>query len=145
MSGYVIQPAGVSAAGTYVPGVDSVDPAKPPALLCDAFDPGTGELTSLLAAPHPVDAAVQNAFTLTRKTGAAVPDHAQEFRRIRKMGDSVAREIEDEARRVFAPFVAAELVEVLSVDVETDAAHQVGASSVAYRNRLTSRREVVQL
>ena len=145
MSGYIVQPSGVSAAGTYVPGVDSIDPAKPPALLCDAIDPATGELLTLFSAPNPVDAAVQHAFMASRRTGAAVPDHAQQFRRIRKMGDSVAREIEDEARRVLAPFVARKLVEVLRVDVATDEDHQLAGASVAYRNRLSEQRKVVQL
>ncbi len=137
--------AGISAAGTFAPGVDVLDPAKPPALLCDPIDPSTGELSSLFAAPHPVDAAIAEAFRLTRATGAAVPDHAQEFRKIRKMGDSVAREIEDEARRVMAPFVAGELVEILGVLVETDAGHQVASAAVRYRNRLTRREERVIL
>lgn len=134
---YVIPPAGVSAAGFFVPGVVVASPEHPPAILADAIDELTGELTSLFAGPHPVDATVQTAFRTLQGSGAAVVNVGHRYDKIRKKTDRTARELHDEAERVLRPFVDRGDIEVETIleDVENQG-FDGAAQLIRYRNRV---------
>lgn len=142
---YPIPPAGISPVSFFA-GSDLVEQARPPAMLADTYDVETGELASISAYLHPVDAAVREQFRLWRGTGAAVADQGQQFRRITKVTDSTARELEDEARRLLTPFVARGEVAILAIETEAPGAGatpDTGRVTVHYRNLLTGRRREV--
>lgn len=134
---YVIAPAGVSPAGFFVPGVAVVSPERPPALLADAIDPVTGELTSLFTAPHPVDATIQTAFRTRQGSGAAVQDVGHRYDRIRKKTERTARELRDEAERILKPLVEREDVAIERIEEDVEGQGFDGAAQlIRYRNRV---------
>lgn len=134
MTAYVIAPAGLSAAGTWFPGV-LVDPSRPPVILADDIDELTGEVRSLFVGVHPVDAAIREAFRLSNGTGPAVMACGQKFRQMRKINATTPRQILDEANRVAAPFVARGDVELGALsEVQGD----TGVAFVEYTNLRSS-------
>lgn len=102
---HVIPPAGVSPAAAPSLEIDAPVPAVPVGMLADAIDVETGELTSIAAYVHPIDAAVAEQFRLWRGTGVAVTDQGQEFRKVELATESAPRELEDEAKRILDPFI----------------------------------------
>ena len=141
MAGYVIPPAGVSAAGFFSPGV-FVDPAKPPVILADDIDEQTGEVRSLMVGAHPVDAAVKEACRLWQGTGCAVMEAGNRLRDIRYGGPSAGRQIEDEVRRFLSTFVDRGDIEINTLLTEAGTAAtgvDGGAAFVAYTNLRTGR------
>lgn len=141
---YVIPPAGVSPASFFVPGVAFVSPEQPPALLADDIDPKTGELATLFTAPHPVHAAIQFAVRVRKGSGAAVQDIGHLYDRIKKKTDRTARELRDEAERLFKPFVDREDITVESIEEDLDQGFDGAAQRVKYRNRITGQTEDIR-
>jgi len=139
---YTIPPAGVTAASFFV-GATIVDPAKPPALLADNFAPD-GDFASIFLSPHPVDAAIAEAFRLKRGTGAALEQAGQGFESIRKNTETAARELENEARLIMAPFEARGDATVTAIQVDTEQAFDLGAVLVAYVNNQTRKKQEVR-
>lgn len=134
MPTYTIAPAGVTAAGTWVPGT-LVSPARPPVILAEDIDESTGEVRSLFSSVHPVDAAMKEAFRLSQGTGPAVMSCGQRFRGMRRINATTPRQILDEANRVAAPFVARGDVEMGALsEVQGD----MGVAFVEYTNRRQS-------
>ena len=142
---YVIPPAGVSAAGFFsLSGVPFIDPAKPPVILADLLRASDGEQLSVLTGVHPVDAAVMEAFRLSKGTGAAVTNDGQEFRKIRKVGPSTERQLRDEASRVLAPFVERGDVSIEALESEAGTGNtgtDGGAVFVGYVNLRTGKKD----
>lgn len=142
MSYDVLPPAGVSPAAAWEP-VTVAPPAAPLGLLADAIGVD-GELLSLTRRVHPVDAAIAEQFRLRIGTGVAVQDQGQGFRRIEYVTDATPRQLEDEARRVLAPFIErghARLVKITPAEIGEDGA-QV---TITYRNLMTGKDEGVQV
>lgn len=100
----IIQPAGISAAGTYTT-VEVISPSKPPAILADDINPTTGELNSILSGIHPVDAAVITRIRTKRASGASVSSIGHRFDRVKKIDESYETAIRYEAEQVFADLV----------------------------------------
>jgi hypothetical protein len=100
----IIQPAGISAAGTYT-AVEVISPAKPPAILADDINPTTGELNSILSGIHPIDAAVITRIRTKRSSGASVNSIGHRFDRVKKIDESYETAIRYEAEQVFADLV----------------------------------------
>lgn len=82
MTTFVIPPAGTPAsafqASTFA------DPALPPGILADSINANTGELTSLLDGPHPVDAMVVH-IARTRLGSGAVATVGTTYHEIQKV------------------------------------------------------------
>lgn len=138
----VIPPAGVSPAAAFSPETDASVPAVPVGMLADPIDPETGELTSVAAYVHPIDAAIAEQFRLWRGTGVAVVDQGQNFRQVELATESAPRELEDEAKRILGPFV--QRGEIRIVKLVTEAPIEGGRGdnaliTVHYRNLLTGR------
>lgn len=134
----VVPPAGVSPAATWVP-PEIGPPAAPVGLLADAVGVD-GELLSLTRYVHPVDAAIAEQFRLEIGTGVSVQDQGQGFRLIAYVTEATQRQLEDEARRVMAPFLArghAQLVSVKPVLIGDDTAEV----TITYRNLMTGAEE----
>lgn len=110
-----IPPAGVTAAGT-TGLVNVISASAPAALLCDYIDPKTGDIGTLFAAPSPVVAAVQLAFSLVNKSGASVQDAGHRFGQIRKNDDTALQRTKDEVARIMRPFI--DRGDVATVDVQ---------------------------
>lgn len=142
---YYIPPAGVSPASFFLPGVDVVDPSKPPAILADSLSVSTGELTSMLTAPHPVDAAIREAFRVKRGSGASVQDIGHRFDRVRKMLPSTARDLQDEAAQVLKPFIDDGVVRLVSMEVEMNGSFDHAAMMIQYTNLLTGETQIQAL
>jgi hypothetical protein len=116
--------------------------------LADSIDPATGELVSLMTSPHPVDAAIAEAFRIRAGSGPALGLAGHRFNAIRKKGDSVEREIRDEATRIMKPFVDRGDVrfDALLTDVENASQGSDGAAAlVRYTNLLTAEPQEVKI
>jgi hypothetical protein len=140
---YVIPPAGVTAASFFAPAAFA-DPARPPVLLADDVDEKTGDWRSLFSRVHPVDAAIREAFRLERGTGAAVQNDGHKFRDIKKVGPDTSRQLEDEVRRILAPFVTRKDIEITTILSEAGVtSYDLGAVFVEYTNLHTRKQQKV--
>jgi hypothetical protein len=126
--GPFVFPAGVVAPVGYE--VFDAELQPPPALLCDAVDPLTGEITSLTKAPHPVDAAVAHLARARFGSGPGLGDQGHKLHTIRKLNDTYPAETENELRRTYKTLVE----QVRAEEATTD----MGAALVRYRNTRTS-------
>lgn len=133
---YVIAPAGVTPASFWEPNT-FVDPGHPPAFLADDIDIDTGDFASMLTRVHPVDAAVKEAFRLTRGTGAAVQEAGQRFGDIRKQTQYTATEIERECRRIMQPFADRGDLSIVDITVDSEIHYDMSAALVRYINLRT--------
>lgn len=68
-------------------------PSSP--LLADYIDPTTNDYVSLFDSLDPIDAAVINALKIVRTSGAAVTQVGNRFRLLRKITNSIEREIQN--------------------------------------------------
>jgi hypothetical protein len=137
---YEIPPAGVSALSFWTPDV-FVDPAKPPVLMADNIDIETGDFASIFWGPHPIEAAIRDAFRFWRGTGAAVQDVGQAFAEIKKKTSTAERDIRDEALRILKPFVDRAEIEILTLTVDTELAEDLGAVAIEWLNLQTNQTE----
>jgi hypothetical protein len=131
----IIQPAGLSAAGTFT-AVEFVSPAKPPAILADAINVRTGEYDSIISGLHPVDAAVVTRIRTVRSSGASVRSVGHRFDRVKKIDDSYETAIRYEAEEVFADLVTRGDIRVdkIAIDQESD----TGSVFFSYTNLRTN-------
>lgn len=133
----IVPPAGITAASLWAPAV-FVDPAFPAANAADRIDPTTGEYASVLGGRNAVDAALLTQLRTLRATGAAVLEQGQAFDKIKKNDAAAPASIKFEIDRIFRPFIAANLVKILSTTIEAgEDAEDVGAALIVYRNLQT--------
>jgi hypothetical protein len=133
--GPFVFPAGVAAPVGYE--VFDAELQPPPALLCDAADPLTGEITSLTKAPHPVDAAVAHLARARFGSGPGLGDQGHKLHTIRKLNDTYPAETENELRRTYKTLVDGGHIRLEQVRAE-EATTDMGAALVRYRNTRTS-------
>jgi hypothetical protein len=134
-----IQPAGVTAAGTWSPTSDTLAHELPPALLADDLDPETGEIRTLFSAPHPADAAMEWNFRVKKSSGAAVRSAGHRFDRVENKGASEETELKHEANLVLQPFIAGRHIKVELMRVDTEGVGFDGSAMlIKYCNRHTS-------
>jgi len=137
-----IPPCGVSPLSAYVLGAAVPAPDSPPVYRADAFDLATGELASVVGGIDPTDAAVQDAFTIRRGSGA-VTEGGHAFDAIKHNEDQTPRRLQDEAGVIFKPFVERRDVDLLRSSTKSGAAdHQ--ELTVEYYNRARAQKETVR-
>lgn len=132
--GPFVFPAGVAAPVGYE--VFEAELRPPPALLCDAVDPLTGEITSLTRAPHPVDAAAAHTARARFGSGPGLGDQGHKLHAIRKLNDTYPAEATNELRRAFKPLVDGAHIRLEEVRAE-EVADDMGAALVRYKNLRT--------
>ena len=135
-----IPPCGVSPLSAFA-AVEEPAPDNPPVFLADKYDTATGEVASMTEGVHPIDGAVQDAFTIRRDTGA-VTEGGHAFDAIKHNEEQTPRRLQDEAGVVFRPFVDRRDVDVLRSDTQSNAfdQHEI---EVTYYNRAAARKETV--
>jgi phage baseplate assembly protein W len=67
-------------------------------ITADYIDPATGDYASMTSGLHPIDAQVILAMSTVKGSGTAVMDLGCNLEKIRKIRDTVKREIESEVR-----------------------------------------------
>jgi len=128
-------PAGAVPVAGAAPTVVSASVTR--SLLADDLDPVTGELQAITTAPHPVEAAVREAFRIQRASGPAVEAVGQNFRSVKKQDEHTGRSLYYEAERIMAPFVARKEAQVLGIDVDPEQAYAQAGVRVRWVNLLT--------
>jgi len=92
----VALPSTVSAIGVSVSVTLPVETFSP--ITADYIDPATGDYVSMTSGLDPIDAQVVIALNTVRGSGAAVKDEGNNLESVRKIGETVQREIESEVR-----------------------------------------------
>ena len=136
-----IPPCGVSPLSRFVAGQAEPAPGSPPVFLADSFDTATGELASMVEGVHPIDGAVQDAFTIRRDTGA-VTKGGHAFDAIKHNEEQTPRRLQDEAGVVMKPFVDRRDADVLRTETKSDAFDQHEITVDYYNRAAVSERTV---
>lgn len=144
MPSYVIPAAGQSAASFFSP-ANFTDPAKPPAFLCRAINPTTGDWNSLFTGIHPVDDHVIRAFRVQENSGLSAIGLGNRFASIRKVDETTARAVEFEIRRLLNPLVRSKDLRIDEITVEADPDGDSSHAFVEYTNLQSLRTRKLEL
>lgn len=114
-------------------------------ITADFIDPATGDYASLTSGLHPIDAQVILAMSTVKGSGAAVMDEGCNLENIRKIRDTVKREIESEIRVALKRLVANGDIRLNTFAFDVQASNHYVGVVVNYQNMRASGRRSVEL
>ena len=92
--------------------------APPSPLLAEQIDPETGDYISLFDGVDPIEAQVLNALRIRRGSGASVMDVGNRFHLIRKIDETIGKQIDSLTREALGRLIANRDIRYLGIDVE---------------------------
>ena len=92
--------------------------APPSSLLAEQIDPETGDYASLFEGVDPIEAQGLNALRIRRGSGAAVMDVGNRFHLIRKIDETIEKQIDSLTREALGRLIANGDIRYLGIDME---------------------------
>jgi hypothetical protein len=114
-------------------------------ICADLIDPATGDFASMTSGLDPVDAQVVIALNTVRGSGACVVEDGNDLASIRKIRDTVRREIESEVRVAFKRLLDAGDIRLESFAFEVRKGDQYVGVTIEYTNLRARGRRAVTL